>query len=175
DEWWHYLHAGHENITWPGGQRFFALTSGTTSNSKAIPVTDDMLDSIKKAGIPQILSLTTFDLPPDFFEKDTRMLGSSTQLQEKDGSVLGAISGISAANLPLWFRRFYKPGHKIAAAKDWNERVSKIARNARKWDIGSMTGIPSWSEILLKEIIRYHNVDTIHDIWPNLRVYSTGG
>jgi hypothetical protein len=175
DEWWHYLHAGHENITWPGGQRFFALSSGTTSNSKAIPVTDDMLDSIKKAGIQQILSLKNFDLPPDFFEKDIMMLGSSTQLQEKDGFLMGEISGISAANLPLWFRRFYKPGHKIAAAKDWNERVSKIARNARKWDIGSMTGIPSWSEILLKEIIRYHNVDTIHDIWPNLRVYSTGG
>src|SRR5690606_10839780 len=46
---------------------------------------------------------------------------------------------------------------------------------AKNWDIGSMTGIPSWSEILLKEIIRYNNVETIHDIWPNLRVYTTGG
>jgi hypothetical protein len=48
-EWWHYLDEGHENITWPGGQRYFALSSGTTSNSKAIPVTDDMLDAIKKS------------------------------------------------------------------------------------------------------------------------------
>jgi hypothetical protein len=38
-----------------------------------------------------------------------------------------------------------------------------------------MTGIPSWSEILLKEIIKFNKVETIHDIWPNLRVYTTGG
>src|SRR5690606_17799604 len=56
-EWWHYLHEGHQNITWPGGQRYFAKSSGTTGNSKVIPVTDDMLNAIKQAGIQQILSL----------------------------------------------------------------------------------------------------------------------
>ncbi|PRD48312.1 GH3 family domain-containing protein [Sphingobacterium haloxyli] len=174
-EWWHYLHKGHENVTWPGGQRYFAMSSGTTSNSKAIPVTDDMLNSIKKAGIQQILSLKNFGLPGDFFEKDIMMLGSSTQLVEHNGFLEGEISGISAANLPLWFRRFYKPGRRIAATQDWDQRVHKIVHEAKKWDIGSMTGIPSWSEILIKEIVRYNKVDTIHDIWPNLQVYSTGG
>lgn len=175
EEWWHYLHEGYENVTWPGSQHYFAISSGTTSKSKAIPVTNEMLNAIKKAGIQQILSLKNFDLPADFFEKDIMMLGSSTKLVEHNGFLEGEISGISAANLPLWFRRFYKPGRKIAESKDWDERVSRIARTAKKWDIGSMTGIPSWSEILIKEIIRHHNADTIHDIWPNLTVYSTGG
>ena len=175
NEWWHYLHEGHENITWPGGQQYFAMSSGTTSSSKAIPVTDDMLEAIKKAGIQQVLSLKNFDLPSDFFEKDIMMLGSSTQLTENNGFLEGEISGISAANLPLWFRKFYKPGRKIAESKDWDERVLKIAKAARKWDVGSMSGIPSWSELLLKEIVRYYKVDTIHDIWPNLQVYTTGG
>ncbi|GGH24019.1 GH3 auxin-responsive promoter family protein [Sphingobacterium alkalisoli] len=175
NEWWHYLHEGHENITWPGGQQYFAMSSGTTSSSKAIPVTDDMLEAIKKAGIQQVLSLKNFDLPSDFFEKDIMMLGSSTQLTENNGFLEGEISGISASNLPLWFRKFYKPGRKIAKSKDWDERVLKIAKAARKWDVGSMSGIPSWSELLLKEIVRYHKVDTIHDIWPNLQVYTTGG
>lgn len=174
-EWWHYLHEGYENVTWPGGQHYFAMSSGTTSNSKAIPVTDAMLNAIKKAGIQQILSLKNFDLPSDFFEKDIMMLGSSTKLVEHNGFLEGEISGISAANLPLWFRRFYKPGKKIAESRDWDERMYRVVRAAKKWDIGSMTGIPSWSEILIKEIIRHHKVDTIHDIWPNLTVYSTGG
>ncbi len=174
-EWWHYLEEGHENVTWPGGQRYFALSSGTTSNSKAIPVTDDMLEAIRKSGIQQILSLKNFDLPADFFEKDIMMLGSSTELKERNGFLTGEISGISAANLPLWFRKFYKPGKKIAASKDWDERMSRIVRSAKKWDIGSMSGIPSWSELMIREIIRHNKLDTIHDIWPNLRVYSTGG
>lgn len=175
EEWWHYLHEGHENITWPGGQKYFALSSGTTSNSKAIPVTDDMIESVRKSGIQQVLSLRNFDLPADFFQKDIMMLGSSTDLEENNGFLEGEISGISASNLPVWFRQFYKPGSKIAASKTWDERVSRIVKAAKDWDIGSMTGIPSWSEILLKEIINHYKVDTIHDIWPNLRVYTTGG
>jgi len=174
-EWWHYLREGYQNVTWPGGQRYFALSSGTTTNSKAIPVTDDMLDAIKRSGIQQILSLKNFDLPGDFFEKQIMMLGSSTALTPNGEFLEGEISGISAANIPMWFRRFYKPGARIAAIQGWDERVRKIASHASKWDIGSMTGIPSWSELLLKEIIRYNKVGTIHDIWPNLQVYTSGG
>ncbi len=175
EDWWHYLHKGYQNITWPGEQRYFAMSSGTTTNSKAIPVTSDMLDAIKKAGIQQILSLKNFELPGDFFEKDIMMLGSSTALVERNGFLEGEISGIAAANIPLWFRRFYKPGTRIATIQNWDDRVRKIAKAAPKWDIGSMTGIPSWSELLLKEIIRFNNADTIHDIWPNLQVYTSGG
>lgn len=173
--WWHYLREGHQNVTWPGGQRYFALSSGTTTNSKTIPVTDDMLDAIKKAGMQQIMSLKNFNLPSDFFEKQIMMLGSSTALTQQGDFLEGEISGISAANIPVWFKGFYKPGTKIAATTNWDERVRKIAKAAPKWDVGSMTGIPSWSELLLKEIIRYNKASTIHDIWPNLQVYTSGG
>ncbi|MGV3558877.1 GH3 family domain-containing protein [Larkinella arboricola] len=176
NDWWHFLLEGHQNVTWPGGQRYFALSSGTTSNSKAIPVTDDMLDSIRKSGIQQVMSLKNFDmLPADFFEKQIMMLGSSVSLIEKDDHQEGEISGISAANLPAWFRTFYKPGVEIAGIKDWDEKVRRIAQEAPKWDIGSMSGIPSWVEMMLKEIVSYNRVNTIHDIWPNLHVYTTGG
>ncbi|RIV17611.1 GH3 auxin-responsive promoter [Fibrisoma montanum] len=175
DDWWHYLLEGHQNVTWPGGQRYFALSSGTTSNSKYIPVTDDMLDSIRKSGIQQVMSLKNFDLPGDFFEKQIMMLGSSVSLIEKDDHEEGEISGISAANIPAWFRGYYKPGVEIASIKDWDERVHRIAQEAPKWDIGSLSGIPSWIEMMLKEVISHNRLTTIHDIWPNLQVYTTGG
>lgn len=174
-EWWHYLLNGHQNVTWPGGQRYFALSSGTTSNSKYIPVTDDMLDAIRKSGIQQVMSLKNFDLPSDFFEKQILMLGSSTNLIEKDDHEEGEISGISAANIPAWFRGYYKPGIEIASIKDWDEKVRKIAEEAPEWDIGSLSGIPSWIEMMLKEVISFNKLSTIHDIWPNLQVYTTGG
>jgi len=175
NDWWHYLLEGHQNVTWPGGQSYFALSSGTTSNSKSIPVTDDMLDSIRQSGIQQVMSLKNFDLPADFFEKQIMMLGSSVSLIEKDDHQEGEISGISAANLPAWFRTVYKPGVEIAAIKDWDEKVRRIAEEAPKWDIGSLSGIPSWVEMMLKEVVSYNHLNTIHDIWPNLQVYTSGG
>lgn len=102
EKWWHKLHEGEVDVTWPGTPSYFALSSGTTGkSSKRIPVTDAMIDAIKSSGIKQVLSLNHFDLPSDFFEKEIMMLGSSTDLKEKDDHLEGEISGISASNIPF--------------------------------------------------------------------------
>ncbi|MBO0343178.1 GH3 family domain-containing protein [Flagellimonas profundi] len=176
EEWWSKTIEGQPDVTWPGSPDFFALSSGTTGKkSKRIPVTKDMLDSITRAGRQQVFAMSNFDMPADFFEKEIMMLGSSTNLQERDGKKEGEISGISASNIPFWFKKYYKPGDQIAKIDDWDERVLSIAKNAKKWDIGALSGIPSWMELMLKKVIDYHNVDNIHEIWPNLQAYTSGG
>ncbi|HET8830163.1 MAG TPA: GH3 auxin-responsive promoter family protein, partial [Pelobium sp.] len=99
----------------------------------------------------------------------------STQLIQKDDHQEGEISGISAANIPTWFKGFYKPGEEIAGIKDWDQKLKRIVEEAPKWDIGSLSGIPSWVEMMLKAIIKHHHLNNIHDIWPNLQVYTSGG
>ena len=175
-DWWYKLHDGKENITWPGKPAYFALSSGTTGKtSKRIPVTQDMVDSIRNAGIKQILAMKNFDLPADFFEKEIMMLGSSTNLEKNNSYLEGEISGISASRIPFWFKGFYKPGEEIAKIDDWDQRVEKIAENAKDWDIGALSGIPSWMELMMQKVIDQHNVKHIHEIWPNLQVYTSGG
>lgn len=175
-EWWNKTQEGLEDISWPGKPTYFARSSGTTGKtSKRIPVTDDMVEAIRTTGIKQVGALANFDVPPDFFEKEIMMLGSSTNLEEQDQFLEGEISGISASNIPFWFRGFYKPGEEIALMEDWDEKVETIARRAREWDIGALSGIPSWMELMLKKVIEYHDVNTTHDVWPNLQVYTSGG
>ena len=174
--WWSRLHDDEEDVTWPGNPNYFALSSGTTGKtSKRIPVTEDMITAIKNAGIKQVLALSNFDIPADFFEKGILMLGSSTDLIEKDDHLEGEISGISASNIPSWFRGYYKPGKEIAEIDDWDKRVKKIVEEAPNWDIGALSGIPSWIELMLKEVIKGHGLNHIHEIWPNLEVYTSGG
>lgn len=176
EQWWSQLHEGKENVTWPGNPDYYALSSGTTGKtSKRIPVTREMIGAIRNAGIQQVFALSNFDMPPDFFEKGILMLGSSTDLDEKDDHLEGEISGISASNIPSWFSGFYKPGKDIAAVDDWDERVQMIAERAKEWDIGAISGIPSWIELMLQKVIDYHKLNNIHDIWPNLQVYTSGG
>jgi hypothetical protein len=175
-KWWLKIHEGETDVTWPGIPSYFALSSGTTGKtSKKIPVTDAMIEAIRNEGIKQIISLNNFDLPADFFEKEIMMLGSSTNLQENNNHLEGEISGISASNIPFWFKGYYKPGEDIAKIDDWDERVKHISKNAKNWDIGALSGIPAWIELMLKEVINYHNVNNIHDIWPNLKIYTSGG
>ncbi len=176
EQWWYKMHEGETDVVWPGSPPYFALSSGTTGKtSKRIPVSEDMVEAIRQSGIKQVGALTNFDLPSDFFEKDIMMLGSSTNLQKEGDHEEGEISGISASNIPFWFKGFYKPGEEIAKIEDWDERVEMIAENANTWDIGAISGIPSWIELMFKKIIEHHNLKNIHEIWPNFKVYTSGG
>ncbi|MDC6351500.1 GH3 auxin-responsive promoter family protein [Zeaxanthinibacter sp. PT1] len=176
ERWWQRQLDGEADITWPGSSSYFAMSSGTTGKtSKRIPVTDAMIESIRQAGIKQVFSLSNFEFPADFFEKEILMLGSSTDLEENDGRLEGEISGISASNIPFWFRKYYKPGEEIASIDDWDRRVAQIAEKAPEWDIGALSGIPSCIELMLEKVIEKHGLDHIHQIWPNLQVYTSGG
>lgn len=176
DDWWFKTIKGEKDISWPGQPEYFALSSGTTGNkSKRIPVTQEMIEAIRETGVKQVLSLSEHDLPDDFFEKQILMLGSSTDLEEVNGHYEGEISGISASNIPFWFKGYYKPGEDIASIDDWDERVLAIANQAPNWDIGAISGIPSWIELMLEKVVEYNKAKSIHDVWPNLRVYNSGG
>lgn len=173
--WWHKVVKGAEDITWPGKVNYIAVSSGTTSKKKHIPVTDEMLRSIRNAGLHQIKGIANFDLPAEFFEKEILMFGSSTNLAKVNDHFEGEISGISASQLPFWFEGYYRPGKEIAAIDDWDQRVEALAKEAPNWDIGSISGIPPWIELMIKKVIEYHDLKNIHEIWPNFLVYTSGG
>ncbi|MEN8816653.1 MAG: GH3 auxin-responsive promoter family protein [Nonlabens sp.] len=176
EQWWSRMKEGKPNITWPGVPNFLARSSGTTGKkSKTIPVTDEMIAAIKAAGTKQVSALTNFYLPDDVFESEVLALGSSTDLSEENGFTIGEISGISASNIPEFLDSFYRPGKEISSIDDWDERVQKIADEAKNWDIGMLSGIPSWLEMMLRKVMDHHNVESIHEIWPNLSVYTSGG
>jgi hypothetical protein len=175
-EWW-LQQQKFEDITWPGKPEFFARTSGTTGKkSKQIPITPEFLESMKSVGTSMIQSLVNFELPEHIFESEILMLSSSARLDtNQKGFSEGEISGINVSNFPNWYDIFYRPGKEIASISDWDLRIQKIAEEAPKWNIGAIAGIPSWVLLMLQKVISYNDLNTIHDIWPNLTIYSTGG
>ncbi|WP_025761665.1 GH3 family domain-containing protein [Dyadobacter tibetensis] len=177
NEWWKKSVEGQKDICWPGHIKYYALSSGTSeAASKYIPVTKAMSKAIQRTSIRQILSLGHYkDLPDDLYEKGFLMLGGSTNLNNQDKHFEGDLSGITAKQIPYWFRPYYKPGQKIAAEKDWGLKLEEITLQAHEWDIGFIVGVPAWIQLLMEKIIAHYQVDTIHDIWPNLRVFAHGG
>ncbi len=174
--WWYRSLNGEPYVTWPGKVKYFALSSGTSeASSKYIPVTGDMLRSIKRASLRQIVSMVRYGFPLDFYEKGMLMIGGSTHLQYNGTYYEGDLSGITAASIPFWFQHFYKPGKRISRTADWNTKLREMVKKAPDWDIGIVVGVPAWVQILLEKIIEEYNVQTIHDIWPNLGVYVHSG
>jgi len=176
-EWWHRCQEGEENVTWPGKVKYFALSSGTSeSASKHIPVTQDMIRSIKKVGFKQLYSMANFKIRPVAFEKGILMLGGTTSLFEKGEYYEGDMSGISAKNMPRWMSSLlYKPGQRISKRHKWEDRIKLIVEKATQWDVGIICGVPAWVQIVLERVIKHYGVKNIHEIWPNLSVYIHGG
>ncbi len=176
DEWWHEAKRGQKNVCWPGKIKYFALSSGTSgASSKYIPITRDMVKSIRKTSMRQILTMSKYDLPASHFSKGILMLGGSTDLKKSGHYFEGDLSGITASQIPFWFQHFYKPGKKIARTKDWKGKLEEIVKKAPEWDIGIIVGVPAWLQILIERIIERYDVKTIHDIWPNLKIFVHGG
>lgn len=174
--WWYRALNGESHVSWPGKIKYFALSSGTSeASSKFIPITSNMLSSIKKASLRQILAATKYDFPLDFYDKGFLMIGGSTHLQYNGTYYSGDLSGISAAKLPFWFEYFYKPGRKISQTTDWNTKLDEMVKKAPSWDIGVIVGVPSWVQILLERIVKEYNLNTIHDLWPSLSAYVHSG
>lgn len=175
-QWWYRCQAGEENVTWPGKVKYFALSSGTSeSASKHIPVTQDMIRSIKKVGFKQLYSMANFRIRPAAFGKGILMLGGTTTLFEKGEYYEGDMSGISVKNMPRWSSLVYKPGNRISRRPKWEDRIKLIVSKAKNWDVGTICGVPAWVQIVLERVIKHYGVKNIHEIWPNLSVYIHGG
>jgi hypothetical protein len=176
-EWWHKLLTGEQkNVCWPGKVKYFGLTSGTSNDSsKRVPLTKDMIRAIRRIGIRQLLALSEYNLPPRFYEKSVLMVGGSTSLTKIESYFEGDLSGIMAGRLPFWFNSFYKPGKPIAKEKDWATKIEKMVAEAPNWDIGGISGVPAWVQILIEKVIERYNLNNIHEIWPNFKVFAHGG
>ncbi|MDQ3110117.1 MAG: GH3 auxin-responsive promoter family protein [Bacteroidota bacterium] len=175
-KWWYRTLNGEAYVCWPERVKYFALSSGTSEqSSKHIPVTKDTLRAIRRGSMKQILAIAHYDLSPEFFQKGILMLGGSTHLNYNGTYYSGDLSGITTGNIPFWFQHFYKPGRRIAREREWNNKLDEMVRNAKQWDIGIVCGVPAWIQILFEKIIAFHNVQHIHEVWPNLEIYAWGG
>ncbi|RYY62647.1 MAG: GH3 auxin-responsive promoter [Chitinophagaceae bacterium] len=178
EEWWKKTLEGVPDVTWPGKIKYYALSSGTSeSASKYIPVTKDLLRSNSINYVRQLISVFGYeDANRKALTKGFLMLGGATDLQKgKAGWYAGDLSGILAKKRPFWFQTFYKPGGRIAAIKDWNQKLTEIVEHAKEWDIGYIVGVPAWCQMCMEMVIEHYQVKNIHEIWPNFGVFVHGG
>jgi hypothetical protein len=179
DAWWYKTKEGIQDVCWPGQIKYFALSSGTSeATSKFIPITKELIRSNTITSFKQLLSLTKYeDVPKSAVGKGWLILGGSTALQKGPTYFAGDLSGIQQRNIPFWFQGLglYKPGKKIAAAKDWTTKLEDVVNNAPNWDIGFIVGVPAWLQLCMEKVIEKYNLNNIHEIWPNLAFYVHGG
>jgi hypothetical protein len=178
-EYWQRAFPRLDDCCWPGLIPFFAATSGTsTGRTKFIPVTRAMLRSNRHAALDLLTHHLRARPHSRLFGGRNLLLGGSTALAELGPGVRGGdLSGIAAATVPRWARRYAYPTPAAARLADWTEKMAAIVERAPTADIRSISGVPSWLLLLFDELARRHGRygARLVDFFPDLELIVHGG
>lgn len=168
---------GEENILWPSHVKWFAKSSGTTSDrSKFIPVSDEALEDCHYKGGKDLVSIFCNNRPEtNVFKGKGLVLGGSNQINEVGNTVQGDLSAIIVKNLPFWAEYHRVPDKLTTLNPNFEEKIEKVAHMALKENITNISGVPTWNVVLAKRVLELSGKSNLLEVWPNLEFYFHGG
>ena len=172
------LRNGEQNILWPTEIKWFAKSSGTTSDkSKFVPVSNESLEDCHFRGGKDVLAIYCDNYSDtNVLKGKTLTLGGSHQINNfSNQSFYGDLSAILIENLPFWATFIRTPSTKIALIPEWEEKLEKLTKHTIDENVTSLSGVPSWVMVLLKYILDYTGKNNILEVWPNLELFTHGG
>jgi len=171
------IKSGLKNVLCSGKVFSFAKSSGTTNEkSKFIPITKDSLNNCHLKGGQDLLSIYVNEFPnTKIFSGKSLMIGGSNKLEKNSKILTGDLSSILIDNLPIWTQLISTPKREIALMSNWEEKIEKMISEIINEDVHSISGVPSWTILLLEKILEKTQKQTIQEIWPNLELYMHGG
>jgi hypothetical protein len=169
---------GEADLIWPGEIKWFAKSSGTTSDkSKFIPVSRESLDQCHFRGGRDVLAIYCNHYPESrIFSGKSLTLGGSHKIDNLNNqSYHGDLSAILIENLPFWTEFIRTPSHDTALIDKFEEKLEKIAGETIKLNVTSLVGVPSWNLVMIKYLLNYTGKRVLTEIWPNIELFIHGG
>lgn len=168
---------GEKDIFWPGQIRQFAKSSGTTNaKSKFIPISDESLEKCHYKAGKDLIALYVNNHPDsEIFQRKNLRLGGSAEMYQDYNTKFGDLSAILIENLPYWVEIINTPSRKVSLMSDWEIKLKAIIAEVTNEDVGSLTGVPSWMMVLLREVLKHTEKEGIKSLWSNLEVFFHGG
>ncbi|SDM09995.1 GH3 auxin-responsive promoter family protein [Kriegella aquimaris] len=166
--------AGESDILWPGKPIYFAKTSGTTSGSKYIPITEESIKKQVEASRNAILNYIHETGNSDFVDGKMIFLQGSPELTEKNGVKLGRLSGISAHYVPNYLQKNRLPSWETNCIEDWETKVNAIVNETVNENMTVIAGIPSWVQMYFEKL-QAKTDKKVGDLFKNFQLFIYGG
>jgi hypothetical protein len=172
------LRKGETDLLWPGDVKWFAKSSGTTSDkSKFIPVTKEALEDCHMRGPKDVFAIYIRNYPENKVLRGKSLtLGGSHRINNfSNNSYYGDLSAILIENVPFWTELIRIPPAEIALIEEFEEKIEQIISISLDQNVTSLAGVPSWYLVLLKRVLEVTGKQNILEVWPNLEVFIHGG
>lgn len=168
---------GEQNVLWPSEIKWFAKSSGTTSDrSKFIPVSVEALEECHYKGGKDMISIYCNNRPnTQMFTGKGLVLGGSHQINQLCEDIhYGDLSAVLIKNLPMWAEYYRTPDISIALMDNYEEKMDKMAEATIKENVTNISGVPTWTIVLAKKVLEITGKKNLLEVWPNLELYFHG-
>jgi hypothetical protein len=169
---------GEQNLLWNTPVRWFAKSSGTTSDkSKFIPITDESLEDCHYKASKDVLSLYyMFNPESNLLTGKGLVIGGSHAINPMNPEAqYGDLSAVLLQNSPFWGHWLRTPDLSIALMDEWENKIEKLAQSTIKENVTSVSGVPTWTLVLFKRILELTGKKNMLEVWPSLELYMHGG
>jgi GH3 auxin-responsive promoter len=169
---------GEENILWNTPINWFAKSSGTTSDkSKFIPISDESLEENHFQGAKDVLTMYYKNFPDsDLLTGKGLVIGGSHQMHKVNDAIqYGDLSAVLMQNSPKWSHWVRTPELSIALMDEWESKIEQLANSTIQENVTSISGVPTWTLVLIKRILQITGKQYLNEVWPHLELYIHGG
>ena len=169
---------GESNVLWPGLCRWFAKSSGTTSDkSKYIPVTDDALRLTHYRGATDSMVIYLGLNPASRILSGKGLIlgGSFSHETLPKGIHAGDLSATLIQNVSPAVNFIRTPSKEVALMGEWEAKLQALCRSTVNVNVTNISGVPSWMMGVLKNILAQTGKKDITEVWPNLECFFHGG
>ena len=169
---------GEENILWNTPIKWFAKSSGTTSDkSKFIPVSEESLQDCHFKGAKDVLTMYyNFNPDSDLLTGKGLVIGGSHTINQLNEDIhYGDLSAVLLQNSPFWGNWIRTPELSIALLDEWEDKIERLAQGTIHENVTSISGVPTWTMVLIRRILDITAKNTLTDVWPSLELCIHGG
>lgn len=169
---------GEQNVLWNTPIKWFSKSSGTTSDrSKFIPMSRESIEECHYKGGIDLLSAYCAAVPETTLLSGKGIIvgGSHHPNASNQFTSSGDLSAVLMQNMSFFAQWFRTPDLSIALMDDWEKKLEALAISTMDENITNLSGVPTWTMLLLKKVMELKQKSSIHEVWPNLELYIHGG
>jgi hypothetical protein len=78
-------------------------------------------------------------------------------------------------NSPFWGHWIRTPELSIALLDEWEDKIERLAKNTIVENVTSISGVPTWTLVLIRRILEITGKSSLAEVWPSLELYIHGG
>jgi GH3 auxin-responsive promoter len=176
------MRQGERNLLVPEFVRYYGNSSGSSTQGrpKFLPISERQIADQQQSGADALMRTLAWLKDDEFSRGFTLGLFPPTTMKAEGPVLVTSNPALMVTKLPLLARPAYLPDDECREIADYDEKLTRIARQYLDHDVRALAGTTCWFGALFERVLTEarksgRRVSTVQEVWPNLRILLGGG